>query len=91
MMGAVCACGSGKKPSSNSVNQKISVVSESNTAQVSVTPSSTSNIHSSQEILDDSFKAQITEAIDEYIVTIPTAYQVSYFYKNMINLEISLD
>ncbi|CAF1191857.1 unnamed protein product [Adineta steineri] len=65
-MGAICSCTSGKKPSTKDVKQKIPVVEESKKTQV---------FNSSQEILDDNFKTSITKAIDEHIVTVPTAYQ----------------
>jgi hypothetical protein len=48
---------------------------------------STIIIHSPQDILDDDFKNQITQAIDENIASVPSAYQVNYFCKNFINLE----
>ncbi|CAF4167800.1 unnamed protein product, partial [Adineta steineri] len=65
-MGAICSCTSGEKSSTKDVKQKIPVIEESKKTQV---------FNSSQDILDDNFKTSITKAIDEHIVTVPTAYQ----------------
>ncbi|CAF1042552.1 unnamed protein product [Rotaria sordida] len=75
MMGAFCVCGSSKKPSLKKIDQKTPVVSESYKTQLSDIPESTISIHSSDEILDDDFRARITEAIDIYITSIPIAYR----------------
>lgn len=78
-MGAVCVCGSGKKSSTYDLKHEIPVGTESHKTQSSAISKSTTNIHSSEELLNDHLQSQITEAIDEYTATIPAAYQVSYF------------
>ncbi|CAF1214751.1 unnamed protein product [Rotaria sp. Silwood1] len=75
-MGALCACASSKKPSIKTTEQSISIISESFKTQVSNVSESTISIHSSDHILDDDFRARITDAIDVYIVSIPIVYQI---------------
>jgi len=85
-----CGCTKKQQSDENGVEHKKPVAPEPNKTQLSNVSKSESieNIHSSQEILDDDFKSQITKPIDEYIASVPTAYQVNYFCKNFINLEI---
>ncbi|CAF3483736.1 unnamed protein product [Rotaria sp. Silwood1] len=75
-MGALCACTSSKKPSIKTTEQSTLIISEPFKTQVSNVSESTISIHSSDHILDDDFRARITEAIDVYIVSIPIVYQI---------------
>lgn len=45
--------------------------------------------HTSQEILDENFKREITTGIDEHMATIPTAFQVSCFLLGILLLLLS--
>ena len=72
-MGAVCSCGKGEqKPVPKHVQIKPSAAIKSNSNQ------SSTEIHSSEEILSDTLQTKITNDIVEYASTIPSAYQVSY-------------
>jgi hypothetical protein len=93
-MGARFACGSCRESSDENDGKPIetvvsketavskeTVVSKENESETSDVSESSRNIHSPEEILDENFKNQITEAIDESMASVPTAYQVSYFLK----------
>jgi len=82
-------CTSQKSKDADNVEGKRTVTLELNKTKPPIISKSESTIiiQSPQDILDDDFKNQITQAIDENIASIPTAYQVNYFYKNFINLE----
>ncbi|UJR30383.1 hypothetical protein I4U23_017918 [Adineta vaga] len=74
-MGALCSCGTGEKLSTEYVKPKLPIVLESNNNQTSDLHKSTTNIHSSEEILNDTLQTEIIKAIDEHVATIPSAYQ----------------
>jgi hypothetical protein len=83
-----CLCKGKGKPSNEdlSTDHKDSKTAKSTTVQQTSVSESIANIHTSAEILDDKFKAEITQAIEEHVASVPADYQVSYFYKNIINL-----
>ncbi|CAF1080774.1 unnamed protein product [Adineta ricciae] len=69
-MGALCSCGKGEqKPAPKHVQIKSFAATESNSNQSSTV------IHSSEEILSDTLQTKIIRDINEYVSTIPSAYQ----------------
>ena len=74
-MGATCS--TSDKSKTDSVTNVIRPVSGLHVTQVPDPLGTVVNAHSAEEILDDSFKSEINEAINECIVSIPTTYQVS--------------
>jgi hypothetical protein len=78
-MGSTCS--SNDKLKTDSVTNVVRPVSGSHVTQVPDPVRKVVNAHSVEEILDDSFKSEINEAIDECIVSIPTTYQVSLLDK----------
>jgi hypothetical protein len=83
-MGIVLACCSRNKSTDNDdADQKKPEASKSIETEPSNLHESNTNIHTAEEILDDNFKTQITEAIDEHMASVPTSYEVSYFRKRI--------
>lgn len=75
-MGSYWSCGLRKSPSVNTKKKKIKVPTETPSSSIS---GSITNIHSSPEILDEDFKKEIADTIDEHMAAIPIAYEVRYF------------
>jgi hypothetical protein len=82
-----CFCKTGSTDDNENNDENKSRIPITKTTEPSPVSESTLNIHSSAEILDDNFKNEIIQAIEEHIATVPNNYQVSYFWKkNNINL-----
>ena len=82
-MGALCSCGTGETSSDKDIKPKPRIVSESEKTGPSDLPRPTADIHSSEELLDDHLKTEITNSIDQYVATLPSAYQVSDCLKRL--------
>ena len=77
-MGAACFCRSSKSLAHDDVVYKRAIAVPSKNGRV---PSGTNtSTYSPEDIVDDSFKVQINQAVDECVAAIPAAYEVRFTF-----------
>jgi hypothetical protein len=86
-MGSVCSCGKSKTSSTNNLNEPTS----KNKTKLPDVPDTTTNIHSTKEILDDKLKAGNTGIINEHSVPNNPFDKVDYFVRILLMFEISFE
>ena len=74
-MGAACLCRSSKSVANDDGVHKPAIVVPSKNGRV---PSDTkTSTYSPDDVLDDSFKDQINQAVEECVAAVPAAYRVN--------------